>query len=390
MPRPSHPPVLLACAVLLSLPWTAPAAAGYKHVRFEIHCENSVLLSASGIGKGDHQYEFKAACQLGEYGTPLESGSGSSYEKQKLKQLEQAEKSGLPFGPPGDLIKTLGPPVMVHGKGRWSPKQQTASEQLLLSGGINGELGTKLTGCWKDPFLRHGSACTGVTRSVQLDQGHPQMGKYAAAFSALGPSPLLQRAFEFDLALAYSNNNPAVPAPPPPKPLVRVPVITPQAGASGSVAAALPFANATLVLEAEALHAQGRVSTRGGQVSVQQMSGFGPGWGGNAQLLWNGGVPGSVLKLQVVVPSAGHYAIELRWTTAPDFGDVRVTLATAEWPQLLSGYAPKVSPAAMTHAGAIKLNAGTNEIQLRLVGKHALSSGFLFGIDQLRLTPVTR
>jgi hypothetical protein len=47
------------------------------------------------------------------------------------------------------------------------------------------------------------------------------------------------------------------------------------------------------VYEGETLAMSGKVLVSGGKVAQQPMSGFGPGWSGNAHLLWMGGQIGA-------------------------------------------------------------------------------------------------
>ncbi len=376
---------IAALALLASAP--PSSAKEYTGRHFAIACGDAVLIKASGVTKKVHQYEFKAACHVGEYGNPFD-------DPVRLAQWPVPyDKQGIPYPGGISLIRSVLSPVYVHGTGRWTPADQTAKEQLIVSGAISGEIRSDLAGCYKDPFLRHASHCSQAERSIKIDPGHPQAMEFTLATQYLKHFPIIYRAFEFDYALAMSNNSQEVPPPPPPKSVVRVPVIPPQAGGGGSAAAStagLAAATGVLSFEAEALLAQGRLSVRGGKLAQQAMGSFGPGWSGGAQVLWSGGAPGSVLKLSLPVQKPGQYRVELRYTRAPDFGDVVAALGTTVSTKTLSGHATKVVPAGPADAGIFLLAAGDNQLELRLIGKQPLSKDYFFGLDEVRLLPVQR
>jgi hypothetical protein len=118
------------------------------------------------------------------------------------------------------------------------------------------------------------------------------------------------------------------------------------------------------------------------------MSGFGPAWSGNAQLLWVEGAVGAVLDLLVNVPANGTYALELHMTRAPDYGTVSVEVGGTAAVKHFSGYRKKVLPSGAYPMGNFHLSAGKRRVAFKIIGKAAESTGYLVGIDKIVLTRV--
>lgn len=101
----------------------------------------------------------------------------------------------------------------------------------------------------------------------------------------------------------------------------------------GSVLATVVWAQRRdLVVEAESL--LGSAKTTSGPLIVQEMSPFGSGWGGNAQLFWRPPAPIDQpikdyphLSLSFDVLAEGTYDITLHHTVAPDYGRCSVILS---------------------------------------------------------------
>src|SRR5262245_23943298 len=86
----------------------------------------------------------------------------------------------------------------------------------------------------------------------------------------------------------------------------------------------VPRLSNALVIEAESL--VGSAQTTRGSIGVQDMQGFGPGWGGGAQLFWGGPQIGAQLRLSFSTTVTGRYEVFLQFTKAPDFAAVRAQL----------------------------------------------------------------
>lgn len=144
-------------------------------------------------------------------------------------------------------------------------------------------------------------------------------------------------------------------------------------------------------IEAETLFAAGKVSVNGGTLGVQNMSQFGRGWGGNAQLFWSGGSTGAVLEMTFSPSMPGYYDVYLHLTRAPDFGTVKTQIksTTAYWINGASvdGWDPVVKPppASIPLWQSFPLVKGDNHLSLMINGKNAKSSGYLVGIDCIAL-----
>lgn len=137
-------------------------------------------------------------------------------------------------------------------------------------------------------------------------------------------------------------------------------------------------------IEAEALVASARGATG---LSAQGMSGFGDGWSGGAQLLWNGGRPGAVVDLAFAVEQPAVYALEMYFTHAPDYAQITFAVDQQASRAFLDTYAPRVAPPTPYQAGSFALTAGTHTLSIQVDGKHAQSSGYLVGLDRIRLYP---
>lgn len=167
------------------------------------------------------------------------------------------------------------------------------------------------------------------------------------------------------------------------------------AGTAGTAGKAVPdhgtgqsSAQAGLLnFEGEDLVGTGKLPVGGGRITVQSMAGFGRGWSGNAQLLWSGGAVGAVLDLVVDIPVAATYAVELYPTRAPDYGQLNIQVEGQDAPAILDNYAPRVLSPAPRQVGRFHLAAGKRRISFMIVGRNRQSTGYLAGIDRIRLYP---
>ena len=144
------------------------------------------------------------------------------------------------------------------------------------------------------------------------------------------------------------------------------------------------------VIEAESLLSQAKASA--GDLTIQNMSGFGPQWGQGSQLFWHVPALGdraprdwSRLTLPLQVSADGSYEITLFFTGAPDFGNVRVSLRGVEAGDYM-GYAPSVilQPFPL---GQHALAAGSNPLVLTVFGKQSESTNYLVGLDRIEVEP---
>ena len=140
-------------------------------------------------------------------------------------------------------------------------------------------------------------------------------------------------------------------------------------------------------IEAEALAASGAIQLAGGQAGAQAMAPFGNGWSGAEQLFWRDGSVGAVLDLLIDVPASSKYALEIYLTRAPDYGQLHFEIEGHASPTVFDGFAPQVLPSGPVQLGTFPLAAGQRRVSLKIIGKHAQSTGHFVGIDKLRLYP---
>ncbi len=141
---------------------------------------------------------------------------------------------------------------------------------------------------------------------------------------------------------------------------------------------------ASLVIEAESLIPTA-VAT-GGQMARQDMTGFGSGWGGNAQLFWRAPAPAGYkpnLMTEFRIPTAGTYDLVLYYTMAPDFGQFTVYV-DGKSVTSRDGYGPQVRLGQVS-LGRHQLTAGRHELAFEVTGRNAQSTSYIIGIDRLHL-----
>jgi hypothetical protein len=142
----------------------------------------------------------------------------------------------------------------------------------------------------------------------------------------------------------------------------------------------------TIVVEAESLIAT--AVTSGGGMVRQDMTEYGSGWGGNAQLFWRPPEPSGAephLLTEFSVQRAGNYDLVLFYTTAPDFGQFTVHFDGRRLINL-DGYGPQVGLTQIL-LGTYPLAAGRHELAFEVTGKSPRSTGYIIGIDRLQLNP---
>ena len=137
------------------------------------------------------------------------------------------------------------------------------------------------------------------------------------------------------------------------------------------------------VLEGEFLQANGKART-------QDMKGFGAGWSGDVHLLWDG-VVGDENTVEFTIEKAGKYALAMQWTLAPDYGQFEVKLNGKVVETKLDLFSPDVRLAKLRELGEVGLKAGTQRIDIKLIGGNARAKkyrdkGYLYGLDYLKLT----
>jgi len=351
---------------------TVAAAAPPLATAPQLSCENFHLMTASGVIGPKHHYAFSAHC---------------AYEASTCKSW--------PGG--SQCTNTISIHFDVLGTGEWVRATGIAEETLKFTGSASGIRLASGSNCTQDPWLRNPpspGSCGHITVSASIKSpgAVPEVLMKPEVF-LLARMVMLEEAKA--LSQSVASNNP--PPPPAPKPNIPRARIGDQSGQQVVALAPkplpvppspLPPPAVRLVTEGEELVHTRSYEVTGGRVGAQLMSGFGPGWSGNAQLLWVEGGKGAVLDLLVNVPADGKYALELFMTRAPDYGIVSVEVAGTLTEKHFYGYRQKVLPSGGSPMGVFPMAAGKRRVALKIIGKAPESTGYLVGVDKIVLTRV--
>lgn len=142
-------------------------------------------------------------------------------------------------------------------------------------------------------------------------------------------------------------------------------------------------------IEGESLYMQ---NCDAGNAFAQNMDVFGGcSWSGDQQLLWIDAQPGSQLKLEFELMTAGEYEFATVLTTAPDFAIVDLKLNGNVIAKDVDLYRPNVvGNTGILKLGAHKLAAGRQQVVIEIKGANEASvKKYGVGIDYIELTPVT-
>ncbi len=351
-------------ATLLALAAATPAAA--------LGCYNWTLTGATGVIGKLHGYTFTAEC-ADSWKTGTKTGVGTS----------TTTNAGVSF--------------KIKGYATWNRTSGIAQEQLDYSGDVTGERHAEST-CTQDPFLKDspGGAGTCTAVKVAVDHGSGELYKLLLEkrFWAGGRFALVEaQALSAENAAAKAAAaSAAAKSTPDAGPAKQAPMLEAHAHdraiARVGERVALQRAAAPLDIEAESLVKAKSYLLAGGAVHVQPMGGFGNGWSGGEQLFWTGGTVGAVLDLLIDVPQPGQYTIELHMTRAPDYAQLQIQVDGQSASQGFDGKAGGVFATGAIQIGTFALAAGQHKVSFMITGKHPTSTGFLAGIDKLRLSPV--
>ncbi|MBU6402952.1 MAG: hypothetical protein KGS61_21740, partial [Verrucomicrobia bacterium] len=124
-----------------------------------------------------------------------------------------------------------------------------------------------------------------------------------------------------------------------------------------------------------------------GVVEFQDMSAWGDAWSNEGQLWWRGGENGAMLTLKLRAPGAGAFELIGYFTKAPDYGTFQLFQGDRKIGPEVDGYAASVVPSGAIDLGRITLAAGDNPLVVKITGKSAQSSNYLFGLDAFVLKP---
>jgi len=127
------------------------------------------------------------------------------------------------------------------------------------------------------------------------------------------------------------------------------------------------------------------VGTPKERVWSQGMSGWGPYWSGNTQLIWMCREKDRELTLSFDAPQAGT-GLRIGFTKAPDYGIFELSLDGVKLGKAVDLFDPKVVRAADLDFRDVKIAPGQHSLKIRCVGKRKQSRSFLFGMDYLEVT----
>lgn len=134
--------------------------------------------------------------------------------------------------------------------------------------------------------------------------------------------------------------------------------------------------------EAEALRL---IGTPKGRVWSQQMTGWGPHWSGNTQLIWMCRKQGLEMSLSFETTQSGS-GLRLGFTKAPDYGIFEFSLDGAGIGDAVDLFDPKVIRAKDHVIPDLKIPPGRHILKVRCAGRNERSRSFLFGMDYLEVT----
>lgn len=95
----------------------------------------------------------------------------------------------------------------------------------------------------------------------------------------------------------------------------------------------------------------------------------------------------TLLKFEVA--KADTYRIDLNYTVGPDMGRVQAFVDSKPMGKPFEGMSGRYFPSGPVTIGEMELAAGSHELELRVVGKHTVSTGCAIGIDAIDLLPAT-
>jgi hypothetical protein len=358
--------ILAALFLMLWMSNTCFAAIG------EVYgdCNKLKLKKATGVPDGSkHHYEFSGTCDLN-----LETESGPYFLK-RIPAYAQADWNAATHTLQ-EAFAAMAPVNFTH-----SHKDGNTSYNDVAVHITTGKVQSTFK-CTDDPVITE--ATCGLTAHTNKSNF-----KNFSFEPEQKSQPIVNRRATLAEATALSKqyaNKPksGTPPPPPPKPQPNANKDKP-----GKNYAAIKSAITAMLInvEGEEIVNNHKYQVNAGTVTVQGMSSFGSGWSNNRQLFWNGGSVGAVLDILVNIPVASTYAIELYPTRAPDYAQVKVQVDGHDGPVMLENYSPRVMRPTPRQIGKFYIGKGERRISFMIVGKNARSSGYLFGIDRIRLYP---
>jgi WD40 repeat protein/tRNA A-37 threonylcarbamoyl transferase component Bud32 len=124
------------------------------------------------------------------------------------------------------------------------------------------------------------------------------------------------------------------------------------------------------------------------QSEIQDMAHWGrERWGNGHQLLCTAH-QGGYIELEVPVPTSGVFQLEVRFTQAPNYGVVQVSVDGQAVGRPFDGFNPAVIPSGGVEFGRVEIAHGNHHVRFTAMDKNRRSTAFLMGIDSLELQPL--
>lgn len=139
----------------------------------------------------------------------------------------------------------------------------------------------------------------------------------------------------------------------------------------------------TGAIEAESMAVE---KATAGAAERQDMSAFGEGWSGEAQLWWRGAGAGDALTLTFESAVEGKRMLAIALTAAPDYGKVRVSVNGQVVMEERDLYAGTVKRQPEERVN-VELRKGKNELRIQVTGTNpeAKPAGHMVGLDYVRV-----
>jgi hypothetical protein len=126
-----------------------------------------------------------------------------------------------------------------------------------------------------------------------------------------------------------------------------------------------------------------------GRAELQDMSGFGPNWSGDAHLWWIEAKPGDTLDLAVPVQKSGRYRLKMQLTKAIDYGIVQLYLDGEKLGGPIDLFNNGVVATGALDMGVHKLDKGEHRLKVEIVGANEKAvKSYMFGLDYILLEDV--
>ena len=128
------------------------------------------------------------------------------------------------------------------------------------------------------------------------------------------------------------------------------------------------------------------LSKTGGNPNLQDMSGYGMQWSGEAHLWWIDAQPGDTLELAVPVEKAGTYRIKTQLTKAIDYGIHQLHLDGKKLGEPIDLFNNGVVPTGQIDLGVHNLKKGQHILKVEIIGANEKAQKkYMFGIDYILL-----